>query len=297
MGGDGIISGAQVYGNLLHDNNRAAGINMDGVENPLIYNNVIYNNHQAQGIALFQQDGVVVSHGAKIYNNTIVVPDDGRWGILLQDGAQQNTEIYNNIIITLHNWRGCISAENITGLKSDYNIFSNSMSNEGDGSSITFAQWQALGIDSHSILAGAYENLFFNFEANDFQLSENSPAVNKGNRSLVSPVVTNDFKLNTRPSGDEYDIGAYEYLFSTLNNVVRKGSIYIYPNPAANFIMVEHKAPTTHYAIVNTGGQVIQRGNFGNGIRIELENIQRGVYILKTFSAQQAENTKFVVEK
>ena len=31
-GGDGIISDAQVYGNILHDNNTAAGINMDGVE-------------------------------------------------------------------------------------------------------------------------------------------------------------------------------------------------------------------------------------------------------------------------
>ena len=30
-GGDGIISDAQVYGNILHDNNLAAGLNMDGV--------------------------------------------------------------------------------------------------------------------------------------------------------------------------------------------------------------------------------------------------------------------------
>lgn len=97
-GGDGIISDAQVYGNIIHDNKLAAGINMDGVQNPVIYNNLIYNNHSAQGIALFQQDGAVVSSGAKIYNNTIIVPDDGRWGILLKEGANVNTEIYNNII-------------------------------------------------------------------------------------------------------------------------------------------------------------------------------------------------------
>lgn len=297
MGGDGIISDAQVYGNLLHDNNHAAAINMDGVENPVIYNNVIYNNHQAQGIALFQGDGAIVSHGAKIYNNTVVVPDDGRWGILLQDGAQQNTEIYNNIIITQHAWRGCISAENISGLKSDYNIFSNSLSNQGDGTSITFIQWQAFGLDKHSLLAGAFENLFVNFSGKDFHLSENSPAVNHGKGSLVSSLVTIDFNSNPRPSDSEYDIGAFEYQLPTLNSAIRSASLNVYPNPATNFIMVDHKPNVSHYAIVNTSGQIVQRGSFSNGNRIELENLLRGMYVLKTFSSGQSENTKFVVEK
>jgi len=297
MGGDGIISDAQVYGNLLHDNNRAAGINMDGVEHPLIYNNVIYNNHQAQGIALFQQDGAIVTHGAKIYNNTIVVPDDGRWGILMYDGAQQNTEIYNNIIITQHSWRGCISAENMTGLKSDYNIFSNSLSNQGDGTSITFTQWQALGVDKHSVLAGAFSNLFLNFDGRDFQLSENSPAVNNGKGSLVASLVTNDYNSNPRPSDSEYDIGAYEYQLPTLNSAIRKGSLNVYPNPATNFIMVDHKPNVTHYAIVSTSGQIVKRGNFGSGKRVELGDIPGGIYVLKTFSAEQTENRKFVVER
>ena len=41
-GGDGIISDAQIYGNIIYDNNLAAGINMDGLENPIVYNNLIY---------------------------------------------------------------------------------------------------------------------------------------------------------------------------------------------------------------------------------------------------------------
>jgi len=117
-GGDGIISDAQIYGNIIYENNLAAGINLDGVENPVIYNNLIYNNHFGQGIALFQQDGAIVTSGAKIYNNTIIVPSDGRWGILVKDGANLNTEIYNNIIINQHAWRGCIVAENTSQLKS-----------------------------------------------------------------------------------------------------------------------------------------------------------------------------------
>jgi len=297
MGDDGIISDAQIYCNLIHDNNRAAGINMDGVENPVIYNNIIYDNHQAQGIALFQQDGAIVTHGAKIYNNTIVVPDDGRWGILLQEGAQQNTEIYNNIIISQHSWRGCISAENMTGLKSDYNILSNSMSNNGDGNSITFAQWQSLGVDKHSLLAGLFENLFENFVGRDLRLNRNSPAVNSGMGSLVSKTVTTDINNNTRPSETDYDIGAYEYQFSTLSSTIRKGTVNIYPNPANSYIMVEHQPAISHYAILNSNGQIVQRGSFNNGKRVELGNFPSGVYILKTFSLERSENTKFVVER
>jgi hypothetical protein len=297
MGGDGIISDARVYGNLLHDNKRAAGINMDGVENPVIYNNVIYNNHEAQGIALFQQDGAIVTHGAKIYNNTIVVPDDGRWGILMYNGAQVNTEIYNNIIISQHSWRGCISAENIVGLKSDYNILGNSLSNNGDGSSITLAQWKALGMDANSIQAVAFEDLFLNFGGNDFKLKESSPAINQGKGSLVISLVLKDFNSNLRPSGSEYDIGAFEYQIPSSNRSVRKGDINVHPNPAKNFLVVDNKKTATHYAIINTGGQVIQRGNFEYGNRIELLNIPRGIYVLKIFSAQQAENVKFVIEK
>ena len=48
-GGDGIISDAQVYGNILYENKLAAGINMDGLQDPIIYNNLIYNNHTASG--------------------------------------------------------------------------------------------------------------------------------------------------------------------------------------------------------------------------------------------------------
>ncbi len=208
-GGDGIISDAQVYGNILHDNNSAAGINMDGVVNPLVYNNLIYNNHFAQGIALFQQDGAVVTSGAKIYNNTIIVPSDGRWGILVKDGANVGTEIYNNIIINQHAWRGCIAVENTSQLESDYNILNDKMSNVGDGSTITLAAWQALGFDNHSLLADAPAMIFMDFPNDDYHLNTTSQAINNGT-SLVNAAVTEDIEGNSRPQGNAYDIGSYE---------------------------------------------------------------------------------------
>jgi hypothetical protein len=215
IGGDGIISDAQVYGNILHDNNQAAGINMDGVENPVIYNNLIYNNHFAQGIALFQQDGAIVTSGAKVFNNTIIVPSDGRWGILMRDGANINTEIYNNIIINQHAWRGCISAESISQLTSDFNITNDRMSASGDGSTITLADWQALGLDANTQIAAPLGDVFSDFGSSDFQLVSSSQAVDAGT-NLVNPLVSTDLLGNTRPQGIGYDIGAYELTMTPL---------------------------------------------------------------------------------
>jgi len=210
-GGDGIISDAQVYGNIIHDNNHAAGINMDGLQDPVVYNNLIYNNHVAQGMALFQGDGAIPTRGAKIYNNTIIVPADGRWGILVTSGSNVNTEIYNNIIINQHAWRGCISVEDTLQFKSDFNIVNDRMSSSGDGSSISLALWQGLGLDLHSQTADSLTAIFMDPYSNDYQLISGSQAIDTGT-VLVSSVVTVDLNDMLRPAGDAYDIGAYEFL-------------------------------------------------------------------------------------
>lgn len=208
-GGDGIMSDIQVYGNILHDNNQAAGINMDGLKNPIVYNNIIYNNHNAQGIALFQGDGAIPTNGAKIFNNTIVVPTDGRWGIHLKDGCNENTEIYNNIVINQHSFRGCITVENTNNFKSDFNIVNDKMSASGDGSRISLASWQALGFDQNSQLATNLTDIFVNPNSNDFHLKNGSQAIDKGT-DLVSNLVKIDIERNLRSIGMGYDIGAYE---------------------------------------------------------------------------------------
>jgi len=211
-GGDGITSDAQIYGNIIHDNKLAAGINLDGAVNTIIYNNLIYNNHSSQGIALYRGDGAVASSGAKIYNNTIIVPTDGRWGILVRAGANANTEIYNNIIINLHAWRGCISLESTTGFFSDYNILNDKMSVSGDGPDdvISLAAWQGFGFDTNSLLADTLPLIFTNPTANDYTLASGSQAIDTGT-SLVSAIVTDDIIEKVRPMGATYDMGAYEY--------------------------------------------------------------------------------------
>ena len=237
-GGDGIISDAQVYGNILHDNNLAAGINMDGVENPVIYNNLIYNNHFAQGIALFQQDGAMVTRGAKIFNNTIIVPSDGRWGILVKNGANIDTEVYNNIILNEHAWRGCIVVEDTTQFDSDYNLLNDKMSATDDGSAIPLASWQALGLDQHSLLSGSLANIFVNDNQQDYHLTSTSQAKDVGS-SIVSSIVSVDIEGNVRPAGLGYDLGAYEFQESSSVEDPAGSGLILFPNPAAEKVSIE----------------------------------------------------------
>ncbi len=209
-GDDGIISDALVYGNVIYDNNLAAGLNMDGCENPIIYNNIIYNNHSAQGIALFQIDGAIPTRGAKIFNNSIMVPDDGRWGILVKEGSNIDTEIYNNIIVNEHAFRGCIVVWDTADFSSDHNILYNKMSDSGDGSSITLNEWQALGLDIHSILVNDLSNVVENASSGNFIPTTTSVANNAGNNIVLSTLQMDILGIS-RPQQSTVDIGAYEF--------------------------------------------------------------------------------------
>ena len=289
-GGDGIISDAQVYGNIIYDNNLAAGINMDGVQNPIIYNNLIYNNHSAQGIALFQQDGAIVTSGAKIFNNTIIVPSDGRWGILVKNGANVNTKIYNNIIINQHAWRGCITVESTNQFTSDYNILNDKMSASGDGSSISLAAWQALGFDNNSLIADALTSIFTNPVSNDYQLITNSQAIDAGT-NLVNSIVNVDLNGNTRPSGTGYDIGAYESNLTLSMDDISLIKLKIFPNPTSNYFSLTYDKTQVNIKaidLIDINGKIVK--SFKSKNKLNVSEVSSGLYI---FIFQLDDNTLY----
>jgi hypothetical protein len=211
QGGDGISTDPKIYGNIIYENGigGGAGINLDGAQGALIYNNLLYQNH-ASGIALFQQDAAAPSINAKIVYNTIINAADARWCILAVNGSS-GAQVYNNIIINQHPWKGSIALDPdaVPGFNSDYNILVNSLSNTGDGNHITLVQWQALGYDAHSMLAAPLASIFVNPGGGDYHLLSNSQAVNAGNAAF-SFGVNSDLEGITRPQGPLPDLGAYE---------------------------------------------------------------------------------------
>lgn len=212
LGGDGIISNAIVEGNIIHDNGLGGGsaINMDGVQSSKIFNNLIYNNH-ATGIAMYQIDGGDASKNNKVYNNTVIQPSDGRWCIISVDGSTGNT-LYNNILINHHSFRGSIAldAASMAGFVSDYNILVNRLSDDDGSSNMTLDQWQALGYDTHSMIADPENQIFVDYANSNYHLLQSAQAVNAGT-NLVFPIVFEDLDNVPRPQGNGFDIGSYEY--------------------------------------------------------------------------------------
>ena len=221
--GDGIISYGLVEGNIIYNNGvlGGSGINMDGVTDTIVRNNLLYNNH-ASGISLYQTDGGSGSRRDKIFNNTILMPSDGRWDInipepdsSLPNPGNTSNQVINNILYNVHEWRGVITIgpSDRIGFRSDYNTLMNRLSADGDDTVISLAAWQAMGYDMHSLIATPAQ-LFTKPDANDYHLLPASPAVDAG--SLLSDV-PDDLEGSPRPSGFGFDMGAYEYLTPLLD--------------------------------------------------------------------------------
>jgi parallel beta-helix repeat protein len=214
QGGDGIITGAVIEGNILHDNcyNGGSAINLDGVQESVIYNNLLYNNHST-GIALFRIDGAEGSKNDKVYNNTIIVPADGRWAVQATDGSTGDT-VYNNILINHHTFRGSINfdQESNPGFYSDYNLLEDRLSDDGGNTIMTLAEWQDLGYDLHSFLVAAENDIFINPSSGNYHLKPGSQPVDIGT-DMVLPIVNKDLDNLPRPQGNGFDPGAYEFQF------------------------------------------------------------------------------------
>ena len=158
QGGDGIITGAVVSGNIIFNNGTGGGsaINLDGVQNSRVENNLLYNNHFS-GISLYQIDGAEPSMNNTVVNNTVDQASDGQWAMNIQDGSTGNT-LRNNIFVSSHPFRGAIdiSSNSLSGFSSDYNAVISRFTTDGGNSVKTLAQWQAAtGQDAHSLVSSA----------------------------------------------------------------------------------------------------------------------------------------------
>ena len=210
QGGDGIISGALVEDNTISDNGLGggSGINCDGVQSSVFRNNLLYNNH-ASGISLYQIDAAQPARDNQVLNNTIVMANDARWAINIQNASTGNV-LRNNILFNQQSFRGsvAISADSLSGFVSDTNVVMDRFSVDGGDTRIGLAAWRAAtGQDQSSIIATPAA-LFVNFAGNDYHLSATSPARDAG---VTLATVPDDLEGAPRPQGPASDIGAYEF--------------------------------------------------------------------------------------
>ena len=139
------VSGAVAY-NIIKD--PGIGVVVKGMNGVRIYNNTFYS-----ALTPSQSNRALID----IYENPSVTPA----------GSATGTKIFNNIFYTKSNLKNIsITAPCLAGFESDYNIFyceSGTPVFSVDGALKTFAQWQAMGYDRHSVVINPGFKDFVNF--------------------------------------------------------------------------------------------------------------------------------------
>jgi hypothetical protein len=139
------VSGAVAY-NIVKD--PEIGVVVKGMNGVRIYNNTFYSS-----LTTTQTNRALID----IYENPSVTPA----------GSATGTKIFNNIFYTKNNIRNIsITAACRQDFQSDYNIFyceSGTPTFTVDGSVKTFAEWQAMGYDTHSKVINPNFKDFVNF--------------------------------------------------------------------------------------------------------------------------------------
>jgi hypothetical protein len=183
-GGDGIISGALIEDNFVHDNNWK-GFSLISVRNSIIQNNVVCNNGVAGagagGIHLADEPGCDnPSNNNLVVNNTII-----EFGIVcmrLNNNAAGNT-VFNNLTVSRD--------------------LSRTIVDEDGGNAIDSAS---------NLRLTSTAGLFVDESSNDYHLAPASAAGNAGTGSFDGRnAPARDFEGDARPSGGGYEVGADEY--------------------------------------------------------------------------------------
>ena len=184
MGGDGIIQGAVLENNTIHDNGYK-GFSLISIHDSVVQNNVIYNNGTRNG---------------------------GAGGIHLADEPGCNDNSNNNVVVN-----NTLKEPRITGIRISQGSGNILFNNIAISSKPIIDELGGNIIDGTSNIAWtASTGLFVNEAAADFHLAPGSSAIDRGRASLSgknAPAV--DFDGNSRPQGALHDSGAYEFASST----------------------------------------------------------------------------------
>jgi hypothetical protein len=204
VGGDGIIEGLVVDGNVLHGLVHNA-LNMDGVQDSLITNNLVFDV-QAHALRAYAIDGAEGPVGLTVVNNTFDLSDDGRSPFKVSEDGGGHV-VFNNILLTENENDGSIMVEDPAGVTSSHNAVVDRFSPDGDAI-VSLVEWQALGLDAGSMVVDAS---LFVARGSDYRVNGGSPTLDAGLAEFSgTSAPANDIEGRPRPGGAAVDLGAYE---------------------------------------------------------------------------------------
>ena len=207
VGGDGIISGLLVDGNVVFDNAQN-GFNCDGVQDSTFQNNVVFGN-QNNALRAYAIDAAEGPRNLTVVGNTFLAPPSGGWALKLSEDLGGHAA-FDNILLSDDPSTGSIAIDASPSFASAGNVVGDRFSTDGDATILSFAEWQALGYDAGSIVATPAE-LFTDAANADYTLVAGAPAIDAGLASFDGKSAPDhDAAGVARPQGAGFDVGAFE---------------------------------------------------------------------------------------
>ena len=250
--------------------------------------------------------------GVVLRGNTIINYEDPSQlhrgtlqGIGCFDGFYANWIVENNVVVVEHyhgiTLSGAVNCRIINNTVADRDTTDSDISpwirvgNHKDGSPSENCvvrnniYYRNLSLDSpqtedHNLQVRNYDSTFVDFGQFDLRLKEGSPAIDAG-ISALAPMV--DIIGVSRPQGESYDIGAYEYTTGQENDLF--SPLRIYPNPFDTYTDITftlYNYGTVRLEIYNSLGSKIKEylnaSAFPRGYRYTFyrENFSSGVYFV-----------------
>ncbi len=294
---DTLTQNIEVYNNVVHDI-AGNGIDISSEQGGILtgistYNNIIYN---CELVGINLSDCCIGTHPVRnvsIINNTIVKNGQAPWGggINIDNLQIQNIVIRNNIVSQNYSFQIALAdMAQLSNMLVDHNLI--------DGFRNDSLEIQ--GLDS---IVG--DPLFTDAVMNGFHLTPASPAIDNGSATGAPSV---DHMGTSRPQNGLYDIGAYEFSVSFIDEPEYNHSpISIFPLPARDVVSVTIQLKNEQEAMIEIydliGKKVHQSTYSGdnsggwNTIIVDINNFTPGVYLISATTNETVTSGKVIVTK
>ncbi|QSB26132.1 right-handed parallel beta-helix repeat-containing protein [Flavobacterium sp. CLA17] len=255
----------------------------------------------------------------KIYNCSFVKNSASRHGGAIVSNNYCNVLIVNSIFA--NNSAKTKANEIYSTADNTLNIINSTFVNAGedaitlDSGSVNFTNcivWTDINIDhsstytsKNSIILGKTDStngnldatgindtqIFKNPSTEDYTLPEGGIAINKGNNSLYDSSIygTLDLSGKTRINETVIDLGAYEFFNGSLGiEDTAKPTFIAYPNPVKGGIFTIENSATDGIAVLyDISGKQVKMVKIENGkAEVNITNLPKGIYLLKTFNGK-----------
>ncbi len=269
--------------------------------------NVVYDIHTNDLVNWDPNSGY--STGAAIHfrgssggvvNNTLYNYDTG-----IQLTTNGPYEVSNNLLFGRTQSSGYdlrVANSNVRAMtQSDFNLYGDANIDFGSGDGNTLSAIQ----DSFSQEMNSWgisEPLLKDVSMYDFRLeNEESPLIDKGTvhsvyetyEELYGQSIASDQDGTSRPQGDMWDIGAFEFNVPPVLGISNNTALILYPNPASDHLVVGYPQ-VVGFSIYDQLGALIQKGQTSQENRIDIRGLYPGIYLVVLEMENRWKTVKFV---